>query len=81
MAHIDSKSELRLNVGDVIVRVDERYFRPAEVETLLGDPEKARRELGWSPKISVKALCQEMVEHDLAAARKELLLQQHGYDR
>ena len=68
-----------LNVGQIIVRVDSRYFRPAEVETLLGDASKAELELGWKAKISVKELCAEMVQFDLKIAQKNALLKQHGY--
>ncbi len=63
-----------LNKGDVIMKIDPIYFRPAEVETLLGDPSLAKEELGWVPKISVKDMCKEMVEHDLGEARKDLEL-------
>jgi len=66
--------------GDVIVRVDPRYFRPAEVETLLGDPSKAERKLGWKPEISVEEMCAEMVASDLAAARRHALLKEHGME-
>lgn len=69
-----------LSVGDVIVRVDTRYFRPAEVETLLGDPSKAKRELGWVPEITVQEMCAEMVREDLKAAQRHALLKQHGHD-
>jgi len=69
-----------LNVGDVIVRVDPRYFRPAEVETLLGDPTKAKEKLGWVPEITVQGMCAEMVREDLTAARRHALLKQHGHD-
>ena len=69
-----------VNVGDVIVKVDPRYFRPAEVETLLGDPSKAKQLLGWEPEITVEEMCQEMVQHDLAAAKRDALLKTHGYD-
>jgi GDPmannose 4,6-dehydratase len=68
-----------LKVGDVIVKVDPRYFRPTEVETLLGDPSKAKQQLGWVPEITVQQMCQEMVESDLAQARQHALLKQHGY--
>ncbi len=68
-----------LRVGDVVVAVDRRYFRPAEVETLLGDPTKARERLGWVPEISVQEMIAEMVEHDLHDARRHALLKQHGY--
>lgn len=69
-----------LKVGDVIVRVDPRYFRPAEVETLLGDPTKAKEKLGWVPEITVQEMCAEMVREDLTAARRHALLKQHGHD-
>jgi GDPmannose 4,6-dehydratase len=68
-----------LKVGDVIVRVDPRYFRPAEVETLLGDPSKAKQELGWIPEITAQDMCHEMVAHDLAQAQQHALLRKHGY--
>lgn len=65
--------------GDVIVRVDARYFRPAEVETLLGDPTKARERLGWTPEITARQMCAEMVAEDLSTARRQALLRAHGY--
>ena len=68
-----------MKAGDVIVRVDPRYFRPTEVETLLGDPSKARKKLGWHPEISIDQLIREMVEQDLEDARKHALLKQFGY--
>lgn len=68
-----------VNVGDKIVQVDPRYFRPAEVETLLGDPAKAREKLGWEPEISVQQMCAEMVGHDLNLAKQSRLLKEHGY--
>lgn len=69
-----------LNVGDVILRIDPRYFRPAEVETLLGDPSKAKKKLGWTPEITVQEMCAEMVQEDLKAAKRHALLKQHNYD-
>jgi len=69
-----------LKVGDVIVRVDQRYFRPAEVETLLGDPSKAKQLLGWVPEISVQEMCAEMVREDLKVAQRHAFLKQNGYD-
>ncbi|RLA43166.1 MAG: GDP-mannose 4,6-dehydratase [Gammaproteobacteria bacterium] len=69
-----------IKVGDVIVRVDSRYFRPAEVETLLGDPSKAKEKLGWTPEITVEEMCAEMVQNDLLKAKQHALLKQHGYD-
>jgi GDPmannose 4,6-dehydratase len=68
-----------LKVGDVIVKIDPRYFRPTEVETLLGDPSKAKHKLGWVPEITVQKMCQEMVAYDLAQAQQHALLKQHGY--
>ncbi len=65
--------------GDVIVRVDPRYFRPAEVETLLGDPSKAKEKLGWTPEISFEELVAEMMREDLKSAEKYRLVKQQGY--
>jgi len=69
-----------LKVGDVVVRIDPRYFRPTEVETLLGDPSKAKQKLGWVPEVTVQTMCAEMMAEDLAQAKKNALLKQHGYD-
>lgn len=69
-----------LEVGQVIVKVDPRYFRPAEVETLLGDPSKAQRELGWVPEITLDQMIEEMVSSDLSAAKQLALLRTSGYD-
>ena len=66
--------------GDVIVRVDSRYFRPAEVESLLGDASKAREKLGWVPEITARTMCAEMVAVDLETARSHALLKAHGFD-
>jgi GDPmannose 4,6-dehydratase len=68
-----------LKVGDVVVRVDPRYFRPAEVETLLGDPSKAKEKLGWVPQITLEEMCAEMVQHDLDKAKQHALLRAHGH--
>lgn len=68
-----------LTVGDVVVRVDPRYFRPTEVDTLLGDPAKAHDKLGWVPEIGAQEMCREMVTHDLQLARQGALLRSHGY--
>lgn len=78
--HIEGNKAPALNVGDTIVRVDPRYFRPAEVETLLGDPAKAKQKLGWVPEITVQEMCAEMVAEDLKTAQRHALLKQHGYD-
>jgi len=69
-----------LKAGDVIVRVDPRYFRPAEVETLLGDPAKAKHKLGWVPEITAQEMCVEMVAEDLKAAQRHAFLKAHGHD-
>ena len=69
-----------LKVGDVIVKVDSRYFRPAEVETLLGDPTNAKNKLGWVPEITAQDMCAEMVRSDLQEAKRIKLLKDHGYD-
>ncbi len=69
-----------LKPGDVIVRVDPRYFRPAEVETLLGDPTRAKTKLGWTPEISVQTMCAEMVAADLQEAQRHALLKRHGFN-
>jgi len=63
-----------------VVRIDPRYFRPTEVETLLGDPSKAKQKLGWVPEINVQQMCAEMVDEDLKAAKQHALLKQHGYN-
>lgn len=69
-----------ISPGDVILRIDPRYFRPAEVETLLGNPGKAKQKLGWEPEISAQQMCAEMVAEDLQTARRHALLKSHGYD-
>ncbi len=66
--------------GDVIMRVDPRYFRPAEVETLLGNPAKAKTKLGWEPQITAREMCAEMVDEDLKVAQRHALLKAHGHD-
>lgn len=69
-----------LKDGEIIVRVDPRYFRPAEVETLLGDPDKAKQQLGWTPEITVQEMCAEMVADDLKTAQRHALLKKHGFE-
>lgn len=66
--------------GDVLVEVDPRYFRPTEVELLLGDAAKAMRKLGWKPKTTLKALCSMMVQEDLKAAKRDMLCESHGFE-
>ena len=69
-----------LNVGDVVMRIDPRYFRPAEVETLLGDPTKAREMLGWKPEITAQQMCEEMVAADLKDAQRHAFLKANGFE-
>lgn len=78
IASITGDKAPALKVGDVIMRIDPRYFRPAEVDTLLGDPAKAKKELGWIPEITAQEMCAEMVEEDLKSAKRAALLAQHG---
>ncbi|GGQ16662.1 GDP-mannose 4,6-dehydratase [Shewanella litoralis] len=79
VASITGDNAHALKVGDVVVRVDPRYFRPAEVETLLGDPSKAKAILGWQPEITVEQMCAEMVLNDLSKAKQHALLKANGY--
>jgi len=79
VTRIDGDLTPGISVGDVIVQVDPRYFRPAEVETLLGDPTKAREKLGWEPRIDTRTMCREMVANDLVEARQRAFLRENGY--
>ena len=79
VASITGDSAPAVKVGDVVVKVDPRYFRPTEVETLLGDPSRAKNDLGWIPEITAQEMCAEMVASDLAHAKQHALLQQYGY--
>ena len=76
---IDGNLTPAISIGDVVVRVDPAYFRPAEVETLLGDPSKAKTLLGWVPEITLEEMCSEMVAYDLDKAKQKSLLKTHGY--
>ena len=67
-----------LKIGQIIVRIDSKYFRPAEVETLLGDSTKARKNLSWEPKITAKEMCHEMIKEDYKIAQRFVLLKKHG---
>ena len=69
-----------LKEGDIIVRVNPKYFRPAEVDSLLGDSKKAKKKLGWSPKTSIKEICSEMIHEDYKLALKNKLLKKHGHE-
>ncbi len=71
--------QAKVKEGDIIVRVDPRYFRPTEVETLLGDPTKAREKLGWTPKTSLRELVKEMVVADYTAAKRDALVRLAGF--
>jgi GDPmannose 4,6-dehydratase len=79
VAKVEGDNALALKVGDVVMQIDPRYFRPTEVETLLGDPTKAKEKLGWVPEITAQEMCVEMVASDLAQAKQHALLQKHGY--
>ncbi|MEL7199435.1 MAG: GDP-mannose 4,6-dehydratase [Pseudomonadota bacterium] len=76
---IEGDNAPALKEGDVVMRIDPRYFRPAEVETLLGDPSKAKEKLGWVPEITTQEMCAEMVAEDLVAAKRARLLNEHGF--
>ena len=78
VAHVTGSHAPGVKPGDVLMRIDPRYFRPAEVETLLGNPAKAKAKLGWEPEITAREMCREMVEHDLTSARRHVLLKSHG---
>jgi GDPmannose 4,6-dehydratase len=80
VASVDKALAPALSVGDQIIKVDPRYFRPAEVETLLGDPTKAREKMGWKTEITVEQMCAEMVANDVEVAKKNSLLKKHGFD-
>ncbi|MGX5173619.1 GDP-mannose 4,6-dehydratase [Aliikangiella sp. IMCC44653] len=81
VSKVDSESLPGIKLGQRVVQVDSRYYRPAEVESLLGDASLAKQELNWSPKISFDTLVSEMVEHDLSEAKRQLLLKDHGYQK
>lgn len=76
---VDPMKAPAVKIGDVIVKVDPRYFRPAEVDTLLGDPSKAKAKLGWEPEITAREMCQEMVTEDLRVAQRYAFLKAHGH--
>jgi GDPmannose 4,6-dehydratase len=79
VAKIEGDKAPALEVGDIVMQIDPNYFRPTEVETLLGDPTKAKEKLGWVPEITVQQMCKEMLASDLAQAKQHALLQMHGY--
>ena len=80
VSKVNNEISPSINEGDIIMRIDPRYFRPAEVETLLGDPSKAKEKLGWIPEITVQEMCSEMVAYDLAEAKKLHFLIKNGFD-
>ena len=80
VADVTGEKAPAVAVGDVLVKIDPRYFRPTEVETLLGDPTKAKEKLGWVPEITLDQMIEEMVASDLDQARRHALLKEHGYD-
>jgi GDPmannose 4,6-dehydratase len=79
VASITGEKAPAVKVGDVIVKIDPRYYRPAEVETLLGDPSNAKNKLGWIPEITLDQMIEEMVANDLDVARQHVLLNNHGH--
>ena len=79
VTRVEGEHAPALHEGDVIARVDPRYFRPTEVETLLGDPSKAKNKLGWEPEIGAHEMCREMVAVDLDEAKRYALLKKNGY--
>lgn len=80
VAAVASNKAPEVKVGDVLVKVDPRYFRPTEVETLLGDPSKAKERLGWVPQITVQEMCAEMVAEDLKVAQRNAFLRANGHE-
>ena len=80
VTNITGDNASSLKIGDVIVRVDPRYSRPAEVESLLGDPSNAKNKLGWKPEITAQSMCSEMVKNDLKEAKRIKYLKDNGFD-
>tara|TARA_B100000767_G_scaffold275781_1_gene315529 strand:- start:18340 stop:19464 length:1125 start_codon:yes stop_codon:yes gene_type:complete len=79
ISQIHNKSLDAVLVGDTIVKIDTRYYRPTEVESLLGDPTKAKNLLGWTPKITTEEMCAEMIKEDLKLAQRKLFLEKNGF--
>jgi len=77
---VKNMGNFKLTEGQVVVKVDSKYFRPTEVDLLIGDPTKAKTKLGWEPKYDLAALVKEMVSSDLSLFKKELLLKNNGYN-
>ena len=76
---VDDKAPA-ISVGDIVMRINPRYFRPTEVDSLLGDATKAKEKLGWVPEVTAQQVCAEMVAEDYEAARRESLLKQHDLE-
>jgi len=74
-----SKLNIQNSIGKTIISVDEKYFRPTEVEALLGDPSKAKEKLGWKPKVTFEEMVHEMMENDINIAKRDSLVKKHGY--
>ena len=70
----------RADTGEIVIRIDKRYFRPTEVEQLLGDSSKAKKELGWEPKLTLEEIVSEMISSDINEAKKELILKNEGFN-
>ncbi len=79
VGEFDKKNNPGLKKGEEIIKIDPRYFRPSEVNSLLGDASKAKKKLGWSPSISINELCKEMIDEDLQVAKRDKLLLKSGY--
>jgi len=79
VVEVDHEKAPNVKIGDIIIRVNKRYYRPAEVETLLGDPSKAKQNLGWEPQITVEEMCEEMMKNDLKIAKQQSVLREAGY--
>ena len=77
--NVDTSLAPNIKVGDIVIKIDPRYFRPAEVETLLGDASYAKDKLGWSPKTSLRKMCSQMMEHDLEEAKRKKFLKENGF--
>jgi GDPmannose 4,6-dehydratase len=77
---VEGENTPALSVGDIILKIDPRYYRPTEVETLLGDPTNAKEKLNWVPEISVQEMCSEMIAHDLISAKRARLLKEHNLE-
>jgi len=80
VAHVSGESAPGMKIGKTIVRIDPRYYRPTEVETLLGDPTRAKQKLGWVPEVSLDQMIDEMMDCDFKIARRHALLREHGFD-